>query len=405
MKLLKITSFYPDYLNHFYSRHPGIEKKSFSEQKAALDYDAFGWADSWSNTLTPLGYDVMEITWNAGPMQRAWAAEHSIPNSGADELNKIALSQVKSFKPDVLWFEDYNVDLLKAIKAEASSIQLILGWVGSAIPRTDIWRDLDLILSCAPESVDHLRASGLRSALLQHGFDPRISGRLKAGPKQVDFSFIGQLVRLNQFHLQREHLLEQLATRIGIDIFSPSADLGWKEDVKSLLLTGLYGGMKILRSAGASDATLRSIPILRRTVGLPSRPLRPVNPVLKPFLKPGVFGLEMFQILYDSRITLNIHADSSPRFASNMRLFETTGVGTCMVTDWKDNLPELFEPDTEVVTYRTADECVEKVSWLLGHAKEREEIARAGQARTLRDHTFAHRATALNEIIRQKIRA
>lgn len=403
MRLLKITSYYPDYLNNFYRRHPGIESKSFSEQKSALAYDAFGWADYWSNALTPLGYDVLEITYNAEAMQRAWAAENSIPDSRASDLNEIALAQAKSFRPDVLWFEDYNVVLLKAIKAEVPSIRLTLGWVGSAVPRTDAWRHLDLILSCAPESVDYFQKMGLPVVLLHHGFDPRINDRLKAGPKQLDFSFIGQLIRLNQFHLQREHLLELLARKIGIDIFSPSAELGWKDDVKSLLLSGLYEGVKVLKSVGVSDAALRSLPIIRRTVDLPSRPLRPVNPVLKPFLKPGVFGLEMYQVLHDSKITLNIHADSSPRFASNMRLFETTGVGTCMITDWKDNLPELFAPDTEVITYRTVDECVEKVSWLLEHSKERAAISKAGQARTLREHTFAHRAIRLNEIIHKGI--
>jgi len=57
-----------------------------------------------------------------------------------------------------------------------------------------------------------------------------------------------------------------------------------------------------------------------------------------------------------------------------------------------------------VVTYKTADECVEKISWLLDHPKEREDIARAGQARTLREHTFAQRALLLNEIIQKQMK-
>ena len=43
-----------------------------------------------------------------------------------------------------------------------------------------------------------------------------------------------------------------------------------------------------------------------------------------------------------------------------MRLFEATGSGACLVTDWKENLGELFEPDVEVVTYRSVAECVKK---------------------------------------------
>lgn len=83
-----------------------------------------------------------------------------------------------------------------------------------------------------------------------------------------------------------------------------------------------------------------------------------------------------------------------------MRLFEATGIGTCLVTDWKENLIELFAPEKEVVTYRSAGECVEKVKWLLANPQERQAIARAGQQRTLADHNFARRAEQLDGIIK-----
>ena len=128
-----------------------------------------------------------------------------------------------------------------------------------------------------------------------------------------------------------------------------------------------------------------------------------MNMKMKPFFRPAVYGLAMFQALLDSKITLNVHADSSPHFASNMRLFETTGVGTCMIVDWKQNLHELFEDNKEIVTYTSAEECLEKVTWLLDHPKEREEIARAGQLRTLKEHTFNRRALQLDKIIQTKL--
>ncbi len=83
-----------------------------------------------------------------------------------------------------------------------------------------------------------------------------------------------------------------------------------------------------------------------------------------------------------------------------MRLFEATGVGSCLLTDWKNNLSDLFEPDAEVVAYRNAEECIEKAEYLLRHEGERQKIAAAGQCRTLRDHTFARRAEQLDQLIR-----
>ena len=82
-----------------------------------------------------------------------------------------------------------------------------------------------------------------------------------------------------------------------------------------------------------------------------------------------------------------------------MRLYEATGMGALLITDWKQNLHELFEPGTEVVTYRSVEECVELIRHYLAHPAERETIARAGQARTLRDHTYRQRVEEMVSII------
>lgn len=403
MKLLKITTFYESYLAKFYSKNPALTEKSYGEQKAALDYDAFGLADYWSNALTPRGYEVMEVTLNAELLQRAWAKENSLTDPAGMPLKEIVIAQAKSFKPTILWFAGYDEELLKKIRYEVSSIKLVLGLVGSAIPRTGIWKQIDLILSCAPESVENLKEAGFPAVQIHHGFDPRINTRLCARKKRFEFSFVGQLLRTGDYHLRRDKFLEQLVTKVDMQIFSPSADFKLKDSIKTFLMAVGYDCMRIMRTMGLPEFVLKSLPLIRIATQWPSRPVLPINYKLKPFIKPPVFGLEMFQVLQGSKVTLNIHADSSPRFASNMRLFETTGVGTCLVTDWKENLHELFEPDKEVVVYKTFGECVEKVQWLLDHPKEREEIARAGQLRTLKEHTFNCRSVQLDEILRKEL--
>jgi len=105
-----------------------------------------------------------------------------------------------------------------------------------------------------------------------------------------------------------------------------------------------------------------------------------------------------------SKIGFNMHGEVAGDYAANVRLFEITGVGSCMVTDWKKNLNEIFEIDKEAVAFSSGDECIEKIKWLLDHPKEREEIAIAGQKRVLRDHTFKIRASQLNEIILKELK-
>src|SRR6185295_16821499 len=67
------------------------------------------------------------------------------------------------------------------------------------------------------------------------------------------------------------------------------------------------------------------------------------------------WGVEMFQILHDSRITLNHHIGIAEHYANNMRLFEATGAGAMLITDVKTNLHEMFEAGKEVIAYRSPD--------------------------------------------------
>ena len=95
----------------------------------------------------------------------------------------------------------------------------------------------------------------------------------------------------------------------------------------------------------------------------------------------------MYQVLADSKITFNMHIDKVPDFAANIRLWEATGVGTCLITDWKKNLKDIFEPDMEIVTYKSVEECIEKVVFLLNNDGKRNEIAKAGQKRTIENYS------------------
>ena len=389
---------YPSYADYFYGKNPCLREKTYAEQKAALDFDSFGQADYTSCMLTPLGYSVMEIRLNVEPLQRAWARENSLDLKTAG-LSGIALEQIKRFKPDIVLFAGQDKELLRNIRSGVPSVRLVIGFSGSAVPHTDIFRQMDLVLSCAPEAVQHLRESGIKTLQLQHGFDPRIISRLDEGAKRMDFSFVGQLVRNARFHLNRERILEKIASLTDIAIYSTSSEFGLLDDIKTLFKVGIYRGSQVMKTSGISKKVISAIPLLNKAAQWQSKPLPSYSRKLKKFMRPAVFGLNMFQTLRDSKIVLNIHADSSPLFASNQRLFETTGVGTCLVSDWKENKGELFEPDTEIVTYKTAEECAEKVKWLLNHPETLERIAGAGQARTLRDYTISRRGERLHEII------
>jgi spore maturation protein CgeB len=82
----------------------------------------------------------------------------------------------------------------------------------------------------------------------------------------------------------------------------------------------------------------------------------------------------------------------------NQRLFEATGCGAFLITGWNPALPELFEPEEEVVTFRSRRELKEKVDYYLAHPEERQEIAERGYARAHREHTYEERLRRMLEI-------
>lgn len=79
----------------------------------------------------------------------------------------------------------------------------------------------------------------------------------------------------------------------------------------------------------------------------------------------------------------------------NARLFEVAGCGGFQICEYRDCLGEFFEPETEVVSFRTRQELKEKVNYYLAHEAERQVIADRAYARAHREHTYELRLNQL----------
>jgi spore maturation protein CgeB len=393
MRLAKLGVYYPKYLKQFYSENLGLSSQSAAAQHEALINDCFGSSDFWTHALKKLGYDTAEWIANAEPLQKRWAQERGV-SFGEDWFSDILLAQLQKFSPEVLLVADYSTvtaELLKTIRQSCPSLRLVLGWCGAPYSDDRVFRECDAVLSCVPELVAKFENEGIRSTHINHAFDSRVLKKVNTAESPVVFSFIGSVFKSTGFHIQREQLLKTLVRETPLMIWS---DVGSNDvhsginDQKSISSAG-----KVARSIlGSAYRTIRN--------GRPNLAVSTeIDAQIIQRAKSPLFGLRMFQKLSDSQITLNTHIDISVNSASNLRLFEATGSGTCLLTDWKSNLAELFEPDSEVVSYRSAEECVEKVQYLLDHPSEREQISAAGHRRTLRDHSYDDRAGQLHATI------
>jgi hypothetical protein len=340
---------YGAFLAQHQRSHPALQHASYAAQLAVLLGSGFGDADFYSRGMSQAGWRAHDIVANHAPLQAAWARE----NGFAGDLAAILVEQVRRLRPDVVYLQDLSLASAELLARLRRHTRLLVGQIASALPPGVHLAGLDLVVSSFPHFVENFRQAGLSAFYQPLAFEPRILGGL--GPRQptLPFTFVGGI---SAQHAAGTQLLAEVAAMTPLQLRGYGAELLPADS----LLAQRHGG--------------------------------------------EAWGQEMFRTLHASRITLNRHVDSAGRFANNMRLFEATGCGALLVTDYKDNLDILFSVGDELLAYRSAHECADIVSYLLAHPDEAEGMARAGQARTLREHTYTQRMAQTAELLERRLR-
>jgi hypothetical protein len=378
LRVLVVDTYYPAFLESHYADRPGLGDRPYSAQLASLIERGFGTSDAYSFYLSENGHEARDVIVNCLPLQRMWAREHRalLPRAlaalaGAPTrlgvaarhafLRATAFAQVRAFRPDVVYVQDLWFFSRRQLDALRGGGVLVAGQIASQAPPADLLRGYDLLLTSFPHFVDRFRALGVDSEYLKIAFDERVTERLAArgvdtapdSDRPHDAAFVGGVNPT--VHREGTQVLELVADRVGLDTWGYGADV---LEPGSPLRAGHHG---------------------------------------------EAWGLDMFAVLADSKIALNRHIDAAEGHANNMRLYEATGTGALLVTDRGSNLAELFEPGREVVVYDSADDLVDKVRHYLANDAERVAIARAGQARTLREHTYAKRIAELADMLAARV--
>jgi spore maturation protein CgeB len=369
MKIAIVDTYYLAFLNAFYADHKQLAAAAYSDQMEALVAQCFGTSDFYSRHLKARGCEAHDLIVNCLPLQESWARANGIAYSplalrvphrffrlpwiggrlaALPGLVEIAVAQIQAMAPDVLYCQDLSFFPPDVLAKLRKHVRLIVGQIACPLPPEPFLKGYDLILTSFPHFVNRLRSLGVASEYFRIGFDERVLSHLGDEKKDIDFSFVGGISR---HHGGAIPLLEYLAGQTNMRVFGYGAD-------------ALPAGSSVRQSHRGE-----------------------------------VWGLDMYRALARSRITLNRHINVAENYANNMRLYEATGVGTLLLTDRKDNLHEFFEVGREVIAYSSKEEAAELVRHYLDRPEEAEQIAKAGQARTLREHTYKSRMTELNSIL------
>jgi spore maturation protein CgeB len=99
------------------------------------------------------------------------------------------------------------------------------------------------------------------------------------------------------------------------------------------------------------------------------------------------------------RAVLNISRESMARygFSPATRVFEAAGAGACLITDAWEGIETFFEPDREVLVARSGADVAELLQEL--DADRARSIGSAALERVLAEHTYAHRAARVEEVL------
>lgn len=89
-------------------------------------------------------------------------------------------------------------------------------------------------------------------------------------------------------------------------------------------------------------------------------------------------------------VGINMHLSSPSVEVGNARLYELPYNGVAQICDISSVslLENIFEPDKEIITYRTIDECVEKTNILLKDFDLRKKIAIAGYKKAISEYSY-----------------
>lgn len=116
------------------------------------------------------------------------------------------------------------------------------------------------------------------------------------------------------------------------------------------------------------------------------------------------YGQQLFdgaaQKFAESRIVFNIAMTDD----LNMRVFETLGTGSFLLTNWIPTIEEFFQDGKHLVLYRSLDEMIDKAKYYLKHEDEREKIAQAGYEEVMARHTIQNRVNViLDEFLKSRV--
>ena len=118
-------------------------------------------------------------------------------------------------------------------------------------------------------------------------------------------------------------------------------------------------------------------------------------------IMPALEYEEISKVYRNSKININITLHSIET-GIPQRVFDVMTAGGFMLSNYQEELEELFVPGEDIVLYHNLEELEEKVEYYLTHEEERKRIARNGQRKVIKYHDMHDRMRTIMEFVIKK---
>jgi hypothetical protein len=376
MKILFVDTLYSSVLDGLDFLSAPSQDESYEDLSETLRQQRFASGDIIASELGKLGHQVSvfyvnslrsQVAWSISRLGKSipirptiwrhWQLLSRIPIFGQvlhnrSELANVLMDQIKNTKPDVVYVLNINFLNQKLIRDIKSIGSMVVGQIASPLPPKQMLIGYDHIFSAHPGQVKHFLELGISASWLPLAFDSEHYEKL---------------------------MLE-----------------GWPERTRDVTFVGTFGRHQ-KNTAPLLTALAKEIPSLEIFTFAPAEKLKKFG--LDKNFRGKAWGAKMHKIFAESKIVINRHGAVADGYSVNYRLFEGTGMGALVVTELGKNTSDLFEPGQEILTYNSIKEAVAVTKQALLDFENYSKLAKAGQHRTLTQHTFQNRATSLEAVL------
>ena len=395
----------------------------------------------WADCMEREDFEVFETCCDDLLLQETWALENHFGHliTEKDSLFKIVEAQIKWFQPKILLlyagasfiFSREMRDRLRK-SAPQKDMTIVVFWGDQIPPKstyTDFFGDIDFAFCSSKIYQENFARAGIDAVTIGNAFDPSIEinaskekshnfifcgtagfcipehwNRYKFLRKLLEISCL-EVYTLERNSYPRQHRTPRQVFReliLSVAIKLPSKlilFLSWIPRLRRLMNLALQ-----IKRTGLSIVDMQPLGILKGEhpgLGI-FRSEKPLGVLFPDRVRPPkTLASDYFSLIAESKLVLNIHREEDADIG-NIRCFEVTGMGSCLVTNHREGLSDFFDVDNDIVTFETAEECAEKIKYLLSHPDEVKRISENGRRATLERHTVAERCKKIAEILRHR---